>query len=209
MNDIILYLISISGVSTIVIWLGKLVIGKSFDVGIEKYKSTLMKEIEEHKNHLSIISLEHQVKFTKLHDERAEKIKSLYSKVVEIEKALIFSTTIAQGPEFVTDTARDEAAIEKLRELISSLDHDRIFFSLDTLKKFDSIIKESWDIIFQMMTVRRSASQGERDIRIGREPSQAYYNQTDLWGNANDRTQKEFGILKEELASEFRELLGI
>jgi hypothetical protein len=209
MNEILVYLISISGVSTIAIWLGKLVIGKSFDIGIEKYKNTLAKEIEEYKNKLSILSLEHQVKFTKLHDERAEKIKSLYSQIVEIEKALIFSTTIAQGPEFVTDTVRDEVAIEKLRELISKLDHDRIFFSIDTLEKFDSIIKESWEIIFQMMKVRRTASDGERKIKIGREPSQAYYNQTDLWGNADDRTQKEFRILKEELANEFRGLLGI
>lgn len=158
MNELLIYLLSISGFSAIAIWLGKLIISKSFDLGIERYKTTLSKELEEYKNELSKISLEHQVKFTKLHDERAQKIKILYSKVVEVEKALIHSTTEAQGPEYINDIARDNAAIEKLRELIGQLDYDRIYFSINTISKFDIIIKESWEIILQMQKVRRCFS---------------------------------------------------
>lgn len=209
MNDILVYLISISGASTVAIWLGKLIITKSFDLGTEKYKANLTKEIEHYKNQLSILSLEHQIKFTKLHDERAEKIKTLYSQIVEVEKALIHSTTFAQGPEFISDNARDETAIKVLRDLISSLDRDRIFFSTSTLTKFDEIIKESWSIIFQMMRVRNTGVIAQNKIERGGEPPAAYYSQTDLWGEAYKRTEKEFKNLKEDLAEEFRGLLGI
>lgn len=209
MTDLIAYLISISGVSTIAIWLGKLVITKSFDASIEKYKATLVKEIEDHKNQLSKISLEHQVKFTKLHNERAEKIKILYSQVIELEKALIFSTTVFQGPEYISDNKRDDTSMERLRELISQLDSDRIYFSNETISKFENIINESWEIIFQMRKVRQYAS-AINDFAIrGREAPEKYFSETELWTNANERTEKEFKILKDELANEFRTLLGI
>ncbi len=209
MNEIIFYFLTISGLSTIVIWLGKLVISKSFDAGIERYKASLAKEIEEYKNQLSKVSLEHQIKFTKLHDVRAEKIKLLYTKVIELEIALIHSTTIAQGPEYINDTAREDSAMEKLKVLINSLDYDRIYFSTSSIEKFDSIIKESWEIIFQMRKVRRYANAIDEHNRIGRQVPESYYSETDLWENANERTENEFKILKNNLADEFRELLGI
>jgi hypothetical protein len=209
MNQILIYLLSITGVSTIAIWLGKIIITKSFDFGIEKYKAALTKDIEDHKNELAKLSLEHQVKFTKLHDERAEKIRILYARVIELEKALIFSTTVFQGPEYINDTARDDASTEKLKELIQQLDYDRIYFSVDTLTKFDSIIKESWEIILQMRKVRRYAS-ALNDFVIRERPApEIYYSETDLWQNANERTENKFNILKNELADEFRNLLSI
>lgn len=209
MDNFIYFLLTISSVSTIAIWLGKFVITKSFDLGIEKYKSTLAKDIEEHKKQLEKISLEHQVKFTKLHDERAQKIRTLYGKVIELEKALIYSTTIAQGPDYINDTARDDASSDKLRELINQLDFDKIYFSTSTILKFESIIKESWEIIRQMRKVRMYAATLNANAKLQRRSPEIYYSETDLWVNADERTQNEFKILKEELANEFRQLLGI
>jgi len=120
-------LLSITGLSTIIIWLGKLIITKAFDFEMERYKSTLTKEIEEYKNQLAKISLEHQIKFTRLHDQRAERIRILYGKVIELEKALIHSTIVAQGPEYISDNLREETSMEKIRDLIQQLDHDRIY----------------------------------------------------------------------------------
>lgn len=209
MENLTYFLLAISSVSTITIWLGKLVITKSFDLGIEKYKSTLAKDIEEHKKQLEKISLEHQVKFTKLHDERAQKIRILYEKVIELEKALIYSTTFVQGPEYMNDTARDDASSEKIRELIHQLDFDKIYFSTDTILKFESIIKESWEIVRQMRKVRMYAATINANAKLQRPSPEIYYSEADLWMNADERTQNEFKILKEELANEFRTLLGI
>lgn len=60
----------------------------------------MQKELEEHKSGLSKLTLEHQIKFSKLHEGRAFRIKVLYEKVVELESALIHSTTVVQGPEY-------------------------------------------------------------------------------------------------------------
>jgi len=153
--------------------------------------------------------LEHQIKFTRLHDERAEKIKVLYAKVIDLEMSLIHSTTVAQGPEYINDTSRENDCIEKLRALISQLDFDKIFFSLDTVKKFESIITESWDIIFKMRKVRHMASR-MNDLIVNEMPiPESYLSETDLWDEANKQTQTEFKSLKEELANDFRQLLGI
>ncbi len=59
MQPILYYILTVSGLTTFAIWVGKLVITKSFDIGIERYKMTLQKEIEEHKSNLSKLSLEH------------------------------------------------------------------------------------------------------------------------------------------------------
>ena len=209
MQTIFTYLFVVSGLTTFSIWIGKLVITRAFDLGVEKYKVSLQKEIEEHKTELSKISLEHQIKFSSLHEERAQTIQVLYGKVIELEMALIFSTTIAQGPEYMTDLKRDDACFEKIRDLIYHLDLKRIYFSPMTISKFDTIVKESWDISFQMRKVRRFAEAIENSVAVGREVPDQYYTEADLWSNAYARTQNEFKILKEDLANEFRGLLGI
>ena len=209
MESLIIYALSVSGFSTLAIWLGKVIINRSFDLGLEKYKSTLVKEVEEHKSQLSKITLEHQVKFTKLHNDRASKIQNLYLLVVELEKALIQSTSMMQGPEYITSTDKDKYCIVKIQELIKQLDEDRIYFSQETIKKFDTIIKESWEITFKMKRVREFGLQINNFAIQGKKPPEIYLSETDLWINANERTELEFKILKEELTNEFRQLLGI
>ena len=209
MNELLIYLLSISSVSTIAIWLGKLIITKSFDLGIEKYKAELTKEIEEYRSQLLRISSEHQIKFTKLHDERAIKIKVLYTEIVELEGNLINSTTFAQGSDYPTDHKRDEAALSSIRTLIHNLDLERIYFSENTVSKIEEIIKESWEIYFTMTKARREATRHDEDIKADRTTQKPYTSETDLWDKAYSRTQNEFKILKDELANEFRALLGI
>lgn len=209
METIVYYFLSIVGISGSVVWLGKLIINKSFDFGLENYRTSLAKDLESHKFNLSRISLEHQIKFTKLHDERGEKIKNLYLIVLDLEKSLIFATTYLQGPNYTTDHERDNLAREKIKELIEKLDYDRIYFSVQTLEKFNAIIRESWEIVHTMAKVRHYGKRLDDYNSIGRIAPEVYYSQGDLWDEVNDRTEKKFKILKEQLADEFRELLGI
>jgi len=209
MDKIFYFLTSISALTSVAIWLGKLVINKTFDLGLEKYKASLQKENEVHKSLLSRQSLEHQVKFSKLHEDRAEKIKILFSMVIDLEQALIFATTVAQGPDYLTDDKRDNDCINKLRTLIGQLDLDRIYFTSDTISKFDSIIKESWDIIFKMKQVREIGKSSQYYSSAGQKIPEMYYSNSDKWQEAYSRTQNEFKSLKESLANDFRTLLGI
>ncbi len=93
--------------------------------------------------------------------------------------------------------------------MIHQFDLDRIYFSKETISKFDIIIKESWEISFQMRKVRRYASALNDFAATGRQAPKIYYSESDLWTTASKRTENEFKTLKEDLAGEFRLLLGI
>ena len=209
MDKLIYFFSSITALTFASIWLGKLIINKTFDLGLEKYKSSLQKDIEIHKSELARQSLEHEIRFSKLHADRAEKIKVLYSKVIELEKALVYATTIAQGPEFIRDNKRDEDCMQAIKDLISQLEFDKIYFSKETVLKFEEIIKEAWSIIFQMRRVRSTAASMDYYISVGRNVPESYLDHSDLWDNAFERTQNEFKLLKDSLAEDFRRLIGL
>ena len=195
----ITYLITlVAGVTTASIWLGKLIITKAFDVGIEKYKADLART-----------TMEHQVRFSKLHEQRAEVIKSLFSKIIDLEGLLIRCTTIAQGPEYIYETERDTDARKGLIELINDFDQNKIYFSVVTVPKFEAIFKESWDIISQMAKVRRDGAAVDKYVQDHLPIPERYIRYDELWDKAFDRTTQEFRSLKEDLANEFRLLLGI
>ncbi|MBN8859343.1 MAG: hypothetical protein J0H29_13200 [Sphingobacteriales bacterium] len=209
LDQLLIFISSILGASAVVVWIGKLIITKSFDLGIEKYKSTLTKEIESYKNELSKIALEHQVKFTRLHEDRAEKIKKLHSKVYELEKALRHATTFFQGPDYTEDHARDNACNKVLNELRDQLEEDQIYFSKSTINKFETLFKESSDIILEMGKARIYGSYHNQQIKEERQLPLSYTKYMENWTNASERTINNFKELKLELADEFRSLLGL
>ena len=207
--NIYYFLISLGSASAVIIWLGKFIITKTVDVGIEKYKAGLIKDIEKHKADLSKITLEHQIKFSKLHEERGEKIKTLYNKIIELQKTLIYSTTFVQGPDFGGDTNRDDESLRKINTLVELIDFEKIYFSNSTILKFETLINESKEILSIIRKARMYYSEYNRLVKSGQHVPDEFAKEMKLWGEANTRTEKEFAVLKEELANEFRFLLGI
>ena len=203
------FFISIAGVTTVIIWIGKLIITKSVDAGIEKYKAELVKDINKHKEELSRMTLEHQVKFSKLHEQRAEKIKFLYDKVKELEKSLAHSTTRFQGPNFSADTERDDKCRKLAFELEGIIDTERIYFSDFTIQKFELIISESNVILNEILKVRNAHLEYDRLKDTPFPIPLVIMEEMQKWTEVDKRVEQEFKELKLELADEFRRLLGI
>lgn len=130
-------------------------------------------------------------------------------KVIELERALVFATTVAQGPEFIKDTKRDIDCMQAIQDLIAQLELDKIYFNKETVARFEEIIKEAWGIIHNMRKVRSSAEGMNYYISVGMTPPEIYLNYGDLWDKAFQRTQNEFRQLKESLADDFRKLIGL
>ena len=207
--NIYYFLATLTGVSTIIIWLGKFIITKTVDVGIEKYKAELVKDIDKHKADLSKITLEHQIVFSKLHEQRAEKIRLLYRKIMELEKALRHSTTPVQGgDEFSKDTARENEVLSEILSLTELLDSERIYFSESTIEKIDIIIKESSEIRKEMWSVRYSHEQYSKLVRDNQTVPKSLLEKMHKWSEVDERVESQFKILKLELANEFRYMLG-
>lgn len=78
--NLIHFLISIEAISGVIIYLGKKILDKLLESGVEKYKNELNITLETHKNKLQ---LEHH-KFTKLHVEQCEVIRGIYKKIQKL-----------------------------------------------------------------------------------------------------------------------------
>lgn len=184
-------------------------INKSFDFGIEKYKSTLELQLEEYKSELMKFNYEHQIKFNKLHEERGEKIRSIYTKTIEVEHTLFQLTTPAQGPEFIDDVSRDNAAINSTNQLAVELEYNKIYFTDETIEKINSLIMQSFQIISDMRTAKIYRKGIIEHKERNETPPEHYFIKGELWDSAYKKTQNEFKILKAILINDFRTILGI
>ena len=78
--EIIKFLISVSGLSAVLIYVGKKLVDKTLDAGLEKYKAELGR-----------LNAEHQIRYDKLHEERGEKIRLLYTLIYDLKRICVLS----------------------------------------------------------------------------------------------------------------------
>jgi|TARA_B110000908_G_scaffold150618_1_gene184735 hypothetical protein len=192
-------------VTGIIVYLGKLVLTKSSDILIENHKNKLEISKAEHQNQLEIFKTEHQIKFSKLHAERGEIIKKIYTDFYALETKLETMTTLFQGPKWRTDKTRDEDAISKYRETCELLENNRIFFSEGLCDQISSALEDYKVIINQMLQAKNHAKY-ETDGTGYRFPDGQ--GSIDLWKDAEQKTKNEIRTLRLELAMVFRELIG-
>ncbi|HDR7866526.1 TPA: hypothetical protein QCY24_000134 [Bacillus wiedmannii] len=120
----------------------------------ENYKSELRKreddfrkflddQKEEHKSELKKINDKYHITFSKLHVDRAEKIKDLYEKIVELE--LSISKLLGLGIEIEEGLSKDEVqerAIGVIRKTIALEDYyliNKIYFSEEVCNSFEDL----------------------------------------------------------------------
>lgn len=146
-QQLFIYFISISGISTAAYFILKTLITKSFDFALEKYKSDINKELESHKQklqldiekfkgELNIASIEHNITFSKLQEERANVIKTTYLKLVELSKQLQILTSMFQGPQWHSDREKDNNAERAFNDLNNYIAFNRIFYQNIFVKKY-------------------------------------------------------------------------
>lgn len=138
-SQVLTILIPTLWITAILGYLGKLIIDKTLDVGIERYKGSLSKELETHKSELNkeiesyranlqLIVLEHQIRYSKLHEDRGIAIKEIYSVLVNLKNRLEYFKTVFQGPDWTYNIDREKAAIESCNSLLKFIQTNRLFF---------------------------------------------------------------------------------
>lgn len=219
--QILKFFLSTSLITAGIIYLAKLIIDKIAESKIEKYKNTLEQksdsfrhelniEAEKFRHELNTVSIEHQIKYTKLYEERGQVIKKIYNLLLELEHSLSSLTTLFQGPEWITDTERDKKAVESIRELKECLDQNRIFFSIPLCEKVESIIADSRKITVDMFMAKkleqRNDSYNSRGIDL---PEKELLKPSDTWHELDEKVQKDIKSALLDLAQEFRVLIGV
>jgi hypothetical protein len=219
------------GIIAIVTYLGKQVFNKVLDVGLESYKgklktdleqfkgqlntklethkSKLATETEEFKSQLNKVATEHQIRFLKLHADRAMVIREMHNKIYTLEKSMQHLTTLFQGPEWVTDTTREEAATTSLNDLKDYIELNRIFFEEFFCQELEDLINDCCAIVDGMRAAKNQEkrnSQTPESTYISREK---LLNPLDKWFELNDKVKINLKAKRLEIVEKFRNLLGI
>jgi hypothetical protein len=220
-NQIIKYFLSTSVITAGLIYLAKLIIDKFAEARFEKYKVSLQNETEnfrhdlnfeaeKFRHELNTTATEHQIRYSKLYEERGQVIKSIYNLLLELENSLAKLTTMFQGPEWTTDTERDKVVTENIQKLRSYLEQNRIFFSEALCSKIEVILSDAHKITVDMFTAKRTEIMNDNYNKRGHIlGEQALLKPLEMWRELDDKVQRDIKAARLDLAQEFRTLIGV
>lgn len=198
--------IGIFGVGTgILAILIKSLVSASLNKDLETYKSNLNKELEAFRGNLQIATIEHQVRFTKLHSERAEVIKKLYQKLALLDTAIhsVLKRFQKVGEADLEDKVREYSKLHN--ELNEFFLLNRIFFDDNVCKVIDNLLFLSRDTYIDITTYPIDPTSAE--YKYG--PRELLSERHEYWEKARAVFEKDIKNLKEQLETQFREMLGV
>jgi hypothetical protein len=142
-NPYVQWLLLIFGSGSVIYVIGKLALQKVFEGGLDLFRLSLSKELESHKADLKRWELEHQIRFSKLHEKQGDLMTELYSKLYDLQKMLEGSFNEIQG----SDSERykylamfSESFLSDMKEIIR---RNAIFFSESICEKVEAIIQHT------------------------------------------------------------------
>lgn len=210
MNDIVKFLISSSAIIAAVSYLAKVILDKIAEAKIEKYKSDLSLESLNFKNSLDKLSTEHQIKYSKLYEERGQVIKSVYTLLYNLEISLRQLTTPLQGGDWVNISDKDRDVNTSINQLDEKLELNRIFFSEPLCEKIQSIIDDARIINNRMYSAKKKAQHNNSPSKqaLG-NTLKDLLEPTETWSEMDLKVQNDIKKARLDLAQDFRNLIGV
>ncbi|MFZ3077189.1 MAG: hypothetical protein WA139_01925 [Candidatus Aenigmatarchaeota archaeon] len=171
----------------LVTYLIKKIFSQYFEKDVEKFKHELMQD---------------QIRFSKLHEKRAEIINELYGKIVDLESNMKSYINLINLIQVVGESSypeKQKKAGESGKEFLDFYAKNDIYFSSDVCKKIDIIndtFLKAWNEfeIYKPYESNRGINENEK---------------SDAWHKSWDIISKEIPPIKEELKKEFRNMLGV
>jgi hypothetical protein len=192
------FLFSLLISSGVIIYVAKLVVDKLLEAALQKYNSNL-----------EIIKIEHQIKFSKIYEEKAEKVKELYQSLYELEKSLLVLTTCFQGPEW-SGPERTNQSIEKRNICVELLEKNRIYFTDSFSDILNGTFLECNDVIAKMQNAK-FREQMQREARESGVPASFKDGKRalDIWREQEEKVLNDIRNRRIALVAEFRNILGV
>lgn len=173
----------------------------------EKIKSKIQHEynlkFENAKKELEKKATKFQIQYSKLHLDRADKLKSIYEMLIKVENSLKHYTHIGQGANWKEDKSRKENAQKDLTNLKEEILKNRIYFEEKFCTKIEEIITTAEEIIFEMSIAQ---DDGENESLENSKNSQTPLQK---WFEAGRRTDNDLVNQRKLIEIEFRKILGI
>lgn len=170
-----------------------------------EFQHGLNERIQEHRGKLEILNHEFNIRFSRLHQERADVIKEVYKLLVKLQSAM-FTYTRTMHPVF--EDSEKEAAqrldnvSESLSEFIKYYSLNKIFLPKLLCGKIDNVVKEYYDKGWDFAWTQRSYK--EQSISLDE-----YKAEVEKAKKISNTIKDDMPPLIEELESEFREILGV
>ena len=162
---------------------------------LEKFKADLSAkhdiEIERLRNDLRIAASEHETRFTRLHETRADTIAELYKRFVAAHGALdVYLNTVLFGRD--PDPAKEEVVVKRWNEFIGYFRERRIYFEEELCRDIDAACGQY---------VNAWVRTGAYPIKMPDGPEQ--------WSKAALHFSEHFPPIRAKIERQFRELIGV
>jgi hypothetical protein len=141
----------------------------------------------------------YQIRFSKLHSDRADVIRELYSKLVNMEKSLRSYMNRVQYKNAPSEKEQQEMAAKDTGNFITFFDENRIFFDTnvcDLIEKIYEECRKAW-IDFHIYS------------DVTHLPQVIQSKKAELQLDAYNSIKEKFPELRKKLEDEFRKLLGV
>ena len=171
-----------AGAAAVVGYLGKRVIESWLSRDLETFKSDLQRQ-----------ALEHQVRFTRLHEKQAEIIAEVFSRLEALHQAFLLWTRKMKPGDSDTAKFRDRA-VEAFNTFVDYYHPKAIWLDVDTCTAINSIVSEFWAVVFEL---------GFDTDEHGFPRNQK------AWGESYKKLKEEIPKARGLLDTRFREMLGV
>ena len=182
-------------------WLAKSLLTHLIDKDVKRYELTLKSQtdlaLERFKSEQQLRAAEHQVRFSRLHETRAELIAAFYKAVVEFERYFRVHANPMNQLLTSDEGGKHSKAISALYVNLETLYSDnRVFFNVDTCRFVDSLLEA-------LVSVRDlNIAVPVRDSRDG-SPMEAI--RIPSWTSISAAISP----VKADLETNFRQILGV
>lgn len=171
---------------------------------LEKFKADLAAAstatTERLKHELQLTALEHQVRFSKLHERRAEVVADLYGLLVEAQWASQSFVSVAEWAGEPSKQEKYVSAMNKAAEFFRYFDKNRIYLPESLCKQLEEFIRNMRNrvIEFGVFISKDDAYMPEHMLK----------QKLDVWIKASEYFDKEVPVARVALESELRNILG-
>ena len=156
--------------------------------------------IEHLRNELQLRTIEHQVRFSRLHEKRADVIAELYGHLVE---ALWEAESFLSPMEWVGEPNKKEKhqkAINKLVELYRYFDQHRIYLPPEVCASLEALVQN-----VRSQVIKFGVWVRYEDYEL---TGDSHTKKSDAWDSGWDAIKNQVPMARESLENEFRSLLG-
>ena len=189
------------GIAGLVAWLVKSLLKHWMSSDLEKYKANLAakntEEAEQLKSDLRKIAFEHETRFAKLHERRAELIAELYGMLYRAKADFNLLTSPFGFMSDPSKTEQFETAVNSFNNFANRYWPARIYLADSLCDDIENIINALKDV-YGVWT---------REVRA--ETQRGAERKDDHWGKADKIMKNDVPPIFTKIESSFRQILGI